>query len=103
MALNIQCPTPYKKKQGDFIEMLPPHHYVCLIYGEEIGKDDKGKPIYHTHRLYVCDGAVWKGNDQPLSLAQIEAQYPWFWDEYRKITPELRREVKLALPDEIVK
>jgi hypothetical protein len=100
MSLNLRLPTPYKKKGGDQITMLPPTHYVTLFFGVETGRSEKGRIMYDTQRLYVGNGGVYTSEQDRVSMDDIETKYPWFWTEYRKITPELRREVRLILPEE---
>ncbi len=105
MALTLLRPTPYEKR-GDMIVPMTPNHYVTLFHGIEL-RDADGKVIivngrtqYRTERLYVADGAVYTGENNPIHLSKLEELYPWFWDEYRKVTPELRKTVKLILPED---
>ncbi len=106
VSLSLLRPTPYEKR-GDMIVPMTPNHYVTLFYGMEqrnsLGEvivNKNGQAMYRTERLYVSDGAVYTGENNPIHLSKLEELYPWFWDEYRKINPELRKAVKLILPED---
>ena len=105
MSIDLKRHTPYAKK-GDQIVPLQPHHYLTLFYGGPISAPDgttlvqKGRIMYDTQRLYVCDGCVYKDEKTRIPINEVSSLYPWFWDEYAKIDPELRREVRLVLPED---
>ena len=105
---SLSRPTPYVKR-GDTAVMQAPTHYITLFHGKEQRNADgeiivvSGRVQYNTERLYVADGAVYLDEQKRVPMDQLEELYPWFWGEYNKISPSLRREVRLGMPDEQVK
>ncbi len=103
--LSITRPCPYEKR-GDMIVPMAPTHYVTMFFGIEQRDADgnviivNGRTMYKTERLYVADGGVYAGENSRIPMDKLTELYPWFWSEYAKVSPELRKTVRLMLPED---
>ena len=85
MPLNLRKAHVYEKVgKRQELQLVAEHHIIRVRCAE-------GGP------LFVQNGEIYSEG------GQIESPVPaWFWTEYAKVSPEMRKQVGLALPGESV-
>ncbi len=70
--------------QGSQVRYTSKHPYVRICQGS-------------GPAIYVKEGVICGENGVPVDERQLP---PWFWDQARHISPAMREQVKLVLPEE---